>query len=530
MDFWCQNVENLPEVRQNPLDNNTTGKNFSAAEYRRIPYLLLPERMPKYAYLFKDEAQHRQYLFVDGLASGESNSAQLVRDVQTGELVVRKVLKRPFPGPLPPPTLDKEVEIIQLIRSFAIRSHLSFPRFAHLISSQDVALRSGKEAGDRGIKYTRVSYWKLYNGGTVADIIQPQVEWMEMSRERPIPYALVARFIKQTCETLQLMYYGSRDQIIFHRDLHSGNIFIHWETGLDSNGDGELALPDFYIGDFGNSEAVSLSPGLLEHPWDIDIRSLLSVIVGLAIRAGLELSKDGRLAAREGNKRGVLICRLVHSMAELNEEYMRRRTWPTLGDILGELEASDQRHGRTTRQTSNFITDVLRYTSEVVIRPLDLSEVINEATELERLFTTPGKLDERGTEAYHDFCRRGREKAKALVAKEPYIFELELIPDRRELGSWRVVNGSVLGGNFDIPSPWFVARLLEDDDVDKDGDECQGGTKGRLPCFIVGDESGYTAGPSLLDWKEPFSGPAPRARRNTKGRLPTELFGVAHVQ
>lgn len=349
----------------------------------------------------------------------------------------------------------------------------------------------------------------------MADIIHPRAEWKGLSRQRPIPYALVARFVKQTCETLQLMYYGSKEHIIFHRDLHSGNIFIHWETALDDSGKNPSALPDFYIGDFGNSEAIPLPPGIQACPWDIDIVSLLNVIFGLARRAGLDVSEDGKLAVKDDNERGALIQELVCWMVDLNEEYMRRRTWPTPCDMLGDLDRSNQRDKRGRTRTSNFIADVLRFTAEAIIRPLDLSEVIHQATELERLFTTPGKLDERGTETYRNFCQRGRYKAKALVAKEPYVFELTMDPS--QLGSWRLVKDGAHGADFDIPSPWYVARLLGSDEVEEDCGEGRGRSD-SFPYRIIGDESGYEGATSSIVVKGES---AKHVGRKRDGRLPT---------
>ena len=122
--------------------------------------------------------------------------------------------------------------------------------------------------------------------------------------------------------------------MVFHCDLHGGNIFLHWEDLEDGSG-----LPDFYIGDFGNSKSVRLAPsgtGTSSHevnipwPWDVSYAGLLKCLRGLinAARLGSKPAADPRDIEIER------LRKVLHDLnvADLkrNADFMPMKGWATL--------------------------------------------------------------------------------------------------------------------------------------------------------------------------------------------------------
>ena len=108
------------------------------------------------------------------------------------------------------------------------------PRYAELLSHGSESIATGDTS--QPTKCIRVSYWAYYNGG---DLSRFKKTWMSEGIEIPLP--IIARFIGQLCHTLWLFQSGS--VMVFHHDLHTSNVFLHWED--------ESKQPDFYVGDFG---------------------------------------------------------------------------------------------------------------------------------------------------------------------------------------------------------------------------------------------------------------------------------------
>ncbi|KAK3948008.1 hypothetical protein QBC32DRAFT_352627 [Pseudoneurospora amorphoporcata] len=103
----------------------------------------------------------------------------------------------------------------------------------------------------RNGKFHLVSYWQLINGGLVKDLILTKYNSVRHTKFNPdqrFPARLIARMLHQVFSSLQHLYTVS-EKPIFHKDLHPGNIWIHFPA--PSSG-GELSdVPDFYLGDFG---------------------------------------------------------------------------------------------------------------------------------------------------------------------------------------------------------------------------------------------------------------------------------------
>jgi hypothetical protein len=181
----------------------------------------------RFAHAFKQGNDN--YLFMQRLGSGSNNEAQLVKHVQTGEVVVRKVSSRRL-TPEEASKPDNEITMRKYL-SQAGPVEGSQPRLAQLISYSDIPVRTESP------KLSRVSYWKFYNGGDLYSLTK--------FYRFKVPLTLVARYIHQIMDSLNYMHKAG----VVHGDLNSGNIWLHWEDDQDEGN----VMPDFYLGDFGQS-------------------------------------------------------------------------------------------------------------------------------------------------------------------------------------------------------------------------------------------------------------------------------------
>lgn len=195
----------------------------------------------KYCHVFMDGED--QYLFIKILGSGMYATAQLILQVQTGELVVRKVEKRRLDE------LEKEEEdperILFLIQSQARQRGLQ-PNVSHLYSADDEP--APQRRGGRKLLYHRVRYFKFYNGSTLSDFYQACE-----TRDIAPPPSLILTMIQDVVQALHFMY-SMKPNFVMHGDLHRGNIFLHWEQNVSRG-------PRFFLGDFGRSTCGGIRAG-----------------------------------------------------------------------------------------------------------------------------------------------------------------------------------------------------------------------------------------------------------------------------
>ncbi|KAG8161777.1 hypothetical protein KVR01_008764 [Diaporthe batatas] len=191
-----------------------------------------PSRITKFCQLFLDGDD--RYVFFTTLANGGTSQAQLVLHIPTSELRVRKVTHLP---------LDREAtrkknseEVLFLLQEQAAKQGAQ-PHISHLYSSSDVPAVGSHENSEL---WSRVSYSKWYNGGTVGELIRAYTHM-----EQAIPSTTVWRLTTQVVDALHFM--STCGEGVLHLDLHSENIFLHYEGA-------EGSPPNFYIGDFGNAE------------------------------------------------------------------------------------------------------------------------------------------------------------------------------------------------------------------------------------------------------------------------------------
>lgn len=188
------------------------------------------------------------YLLVRELSGGVQSSVQLLIHQYTGKLIVRKVPHR-MKHDSWEITLDlvnaahieafgqdsNEVRMVKYLAPYA--KHSPSPRIYHLIDNRVIEFGAPNSG-----QFLRESFWKHYNVGSLDDLAQ-------LYEDRMIypPPSLVARIIHQVLASLQFLLSTGRG--VLHRDLHLGNIFVHWRSN-------EL-LPNMYLADFGVAQFVS---------------------------------------------------------------------------------------------------------------------------------------------------------------------------------------------------------------------------------------------------------------------------------
>ena len=223
-----------------------------------------PEPMKQtYGYVFMSATGENSHLLINGEAGeGATSCAQLVEDLkETGpeKRLIRKSHKtrlrlahetaklvkdkKMWIAELPPEILN-----VQILESLENKHGLptNFIKLRHY-----EILCSGKKedkSGRRG--YYLVSYWSLYNGGTVRD------EWLPSSDKRraarhppdPVPMCFVFRMVWQILGSLYFMWTAGHKPL-WHRNFDCSNFFIHWpRTESSAN-----VKPEFYVGSFRKS-------------------------------------------------------------------------------------------------------------------------------------------------------------------------------------------------------------------------------------------------------------------------------------
>ncbi|KAK3996630.1 hypothetical protein QBC44DRAFT_304133 [Cladorrhinum sp. PSN332] len=185
--------------------------------------------MASKAFVYLFEAQpSTPYIFVHTLTGlGTQSIVQLVANIHTRQVAIRKVSRHAR-------TKQLQVAATTYLHPYLPNCRDLQPRFVTCLSP------------DSNSKNT--TYWALYNGGSFAT-------WNSTG----LPINLIIRCIRQVCETLEFMYQRC-PKVIYHRDLHLGNIFLHF--GEENNNSD--APHNFYVGDFGSAQV-----GGRRRRWDV---------------------------------------------------------------------------------------------------------------------------------------------------------------------------------------------------------------------------------------------------------------------
>ncbi|KAL2262624.1 hypothetical protein VTK26DRAFT_659 [Humicola hyalothermophila] len=327
------------------------------------------DRKARYAYMFK--AGKRRFLYVGNLSFGVDSRAQLVEDLETGEILVRKVHKhRPQDGCLrdgdrqPKPPAE-----IQLQK--ATRKRMKAPERGHPVYIAECyghEYIEPKDTGGISRGYHSVSYWKFYNGGSVYS------RWMTGQVTPPV--VAVARMLRQVFGTLQYLY-TSGGQPVYHGSLHFGNIWLHWTD--------DALLPDFYLGDFADATFADSMPRGWPDGHDEGVRDQ----PGLAGRAIRDLHVFWCDLWR-------LTSKLVKSRNGIASEVLKRIT-----DALGELAEE--------------------WKAKTDVNPPDLTNLIALSRHLEVMCKEGGRFDETRTRAFLRFVSEERDLARKVGTARAWI-------------------------------------------------------------------------------------------------------------
>lgn len=359
-----------------------------------------------HAYVF-DSSSGESYIFLGHLAGGAQSIVQLVANIYTNEVVVRKVSKRR-------PLLtngrsitdlpeDREIRILDHLTSLAhnpINAVTGTPRWAPYIGHEDISLMSTWPRP--AMVCSRVSYWKLCNGGSLVDWVRdwrmgpsengpPQPFSLTPDEPCPFPISIAARCIAQVSETLHFMYNAGREAV-YHGDLHLGNVFVHF--GERSDG-----LPDFYLGDFGWARTASeaLADGLSLYGGGLSNASL----------SGTNTDQDSPPSpppgtAPPGQRRRWDMLRFSNSI-----KVMTQMVIPVTGPRSDEAKGLERLI--TMLQWLNE-QEALLAASNPHSRPHSLVEFIREARKLER----SALLVEKNTEEFKNFIALGKKRPSRL--------------------------------------------------------------------------------------------------------------------
>lgn len=366
------------------------------------------QRKERYAYMFK--AGKRHLLFIRNLGSGVESVAQLVEDIDSGDVLVRKVtasrlLKAPDEDWRPKP--PREIRILNAIQdTFRDPEPGLLPLIARCYGHEYIRSESKDSAGHP--KYHSVSYWKLCNGGSMED------RWFKADRNGQIlgmarkpPVTIVARMIRQVLSRMHYLYTAG-EKPVYHQDVHFGNIWAHWTA--------EQPLPDFYLGDFAD-----------------------------AAFADEEFSFD--LVTQEDN---TFLARPVLDLYKfsLNLGVLRKGIADTRDDLAMTMLIAlfDAIHQAVEewRETGTNKSD-----------PPNLRELIEKAQCLEDMCMQGGIADETQSDVYLDYVEEERKNAlalgreQALIVRDTRSTALNPLDPAKE----------IIPGPIMIHGPWHLVRL-----------------------------------------------------------------------
>jgi serine/threonine protein kinase len=175
------------------------------------------------------------------LTGGHNGFVYLVKSLLDGNFYVRKQLTTT------PNRTPSEVSVIQ-----HIPAPCSIPR---LISSH----RCRRYDDDnRPVADIHVLYFQFCNGGNLAMLLENLVQ-----NQQPVPEVFIWHFLARIAELVAGLHLGwiegtmlplnqrlQTRSVVYHADLHAGNIFLNWPSEND-------ILPEIFLGDFGNASILS---------------------------------------------------------------------------------------------------------------------------------------------------------------------------------------------------------------------------------------------------------------------------------
>ncbi|KAH6850705.1 hypothetical protein B0I37DRAFT_404475 [Chaetomium sp. MPI-CAGE-AT-0009] len=356
-----------------------------------------------HAYVF-DSMSGESYIFNRQMANGAQSQVQLVTNIETHEVVVQKVSKHR-------PTVkdgydlanipeDNEVRILDHLNALALNPvHVLAgvtPRWSTCISHERVLV---EVYGPRPkIQCMQVSYWKFCNASSVASLFS---SWSAGFMADDMEGKLFP-----VCETLHFMYQAGHGAV-YQGDLHTGNIFVHYDSHSAQDG-----LPDFYVGDFG--WACTASEDLAESEASYDERGLQQLV--------------------------------RHTVAPWTNTWTAK---PPNTPPPSEQAAGLQRLMKMIKFVD--AQDELMAARNPRSRPPSLAEVVREARKLEE----SALRAERGTVHFEMVAKWGEAKLARSKEEAPFVFASQKLEAPPQIQEMKVAQAKKYG-YANIEGPWTL--------------------------------------------------------------------------
>lgn len=288
--IYCQNQQfnltpptHLQTTITNTLFFHTTNMSSSSPGSSQ----LAGNARQRFAYRFSSNDGQTSYLYISDFGKGAQSQAQLVKNTQTGQVIVRKVWKvlarRTVTNDTPfRPLKLRELVLLDVIKQIPTKEGV--PNYIASYLSYEY-VKAAFSTTYKADQYRLTSYWPVYNGGPAADM---SGLGNEVNITAKLPLAAIARMVWQVYGSLHHIYSTGADYIV-HFDIHMGNILLHWENKPADAANPASLLPDFILVDFSESFFYSeLRPTQADrHPELADIqrmnKNLLLTIKELAV-------------------------------------------------------------------------------------------------------------------------------------------------------------------------------------------------------------------------------------------------------
>ncbi|KAH8844014.1 hypothetical protein MCOR27_003205 [Pyricularia oryzae] len=199
-----------------------------------------PSNQNEYWVIFYQDARRWMHMFHSSLRSGKSFQAQVVVRYVGGSQLTGEPCVRKRPGEKHDQdgrrALRDEAANLASLEQDLKEKGLSLGA-AHIA---ELLLKTSKDDPDS----VESSYWKLYNLGSLHGLL---LKLRDNNASRSILPAMAARVARHMLIAIKSSLVTPKGGLL-HNDIVSSNVFVHFPPGGDDK------LPDFYLGDWGDSQ------------------------------------------------------------------------------------------------------------------------------------------------------------------------------------------------------------------------------------------------------------------------------------
>ena len=256
----------------------------------------MPDNQDSRHAIFYDDGPQAGYLHVRDIGSGAEGQTTLVQSVADGMLYVRKISRLRDIDSDASSTFGAATEAPgqHQLEPRDVSHYRPYPNIPGLIDFTTL-VHNPPHTVCRNVKQF-VTYWQFCNGGD----LEHYIEQHSRLNER-IPEIIIWRFLWQIFKTCEYLHHCQPP--VSHRDIFSGNIFLHFKPDLEcrsgerssideaaefdyydtfpDHGNGNV--PDFYLGDFGHAVSEYRTPELRQKSLRHDIECISEVFKKLVL-------------------------------------------------------------------------------------------------------------------------------------------------------------------------------------------------------------------------------------------------------